>query len=115
MTENKINTTDEELVELAGSSIIGTPGGLKAQHAQAELTRRLMISINNSSKETSRYSDRLLDLTILLFFLAVIQIIISLKFASTSLEEWAIYSIIVICAISYIVIDINKIKKNKEK
>ncbi len=37
--------TNEELVNIAGSTVIGTPSGLKAQKVQAELNKRLMDSI----------------------------------------------------------------------
>jgi len=71
--------TNEELVRDAGETVIGTPSGLKAQHAQAELTKRLIISIDNLNKTTSCYSKVLIWLTVALGILAVIQIILFLK------------------------------------
>ena len=41
---------NEDLVKLAGGTVIGTPSGLKAQHAQAELTKRLLESIGELNK-----------------------------------------------------------------
>jgi len=77
------NLSHEKLVELAGKTVIGTPSGLEAQHAQAELTKRLMDSINSLNQSTSRYSDRLLDLTILLFMVALFQLLVSVSIIPT--------------------------------
>lgn len=52
---------DEELVKLAGGTVIGTPSGLKAQHAQAELSRRLMNAITELNATSSKYSGRLIQ------------------------------------------------------
>lgn len=79
MTENITNTPNEELVKQAGETVVGTPSGLKAQYAQAELTRRLMNSINNLNKISSKYSQRLIWLTIVLGILAAIQIYLLVK------------------------------------
>lgn len=78
------NLTGHELVKQAGETIIGTGSGLKAQHAQAELTRRLIESIDNLNKETSRYSMALINLTIILFVIALIQLMVSIYTSSTS-------------------------------
>lgn len=77
-TEYSVSTSDNTLVEIAGGTVLGTPSGLKAQHAQAELTRRLMVSIKNLDVTTSRYSKVLVALTIALTFLGVLQIILTL-------------------------------------
>lgn len=52
---------DEELVKLAGGTVIGTPSGLKAQHAQAELSKRLMNAITDLNATSSKYSGRLIQ------------------------------------------------------
>lgn len=70
--------TDEGLVEDAGQTVIGTPSGLKAQHAQAELTRRLINGIKHLDETTARYSKVLIWLTIGLGIFALIQIILFL-------------------------------------
>ncbi len=77
--ENKTvqEMTDIELVERVGSVAIGTPSGMKAQEAQAELTRRLMVSIQSMDKTTEHYSFRLLGLTYLLFMATVLLIVLT--------------------------------------
>ena len=52
------------------SRVIGTEAGLKSQFAQAELTRRLVVSIRDLDKTTSIYSKIIIALTILLGILA---------------------------------------------
>lgn len=114
MQEESIdNLTDKEFVELSGSVVAGTQSGLKAQRAQAELTRRLMSSINNLNKETSRYSDKLIDLTVILFVIAFLQLEVSLGTISASWKEWGIL-IITSCYILYRVIDYLN-KRNSKK
>lgn len=91
MTELDIKSvTDDELVQMSGSTTIGTGAGQKAQHAQAELMRRLMESITNLNKETSRYSQSIVDLTILLFAISFLQLLVSLKAISMSMTQWII-------------------------
>lgn len=70
--------TDEELVGDAGRVVVGTTSGLQAQHAQAELTRRLINSIKHLDATTSRYSRVLIWLTVELVIFALIQIILFL-------------------------------------
>ncbi len=72
-------TTDEELVKLTGETVIGTPSGLKAQHAQSELTRRLMKSIRSLDQTTVFYSKVLIGLTVGLAVLGIIQIYFFIK------------------------------------
>lgn len=70
-----LKKTDEELVGDAGRIVIGTPSGLGAQHAQAELTRRLIRSIDNLNTNTSYYSKILIGLTVAIGVLTLFQII----------------------------------------
>jgi hypothetical protein len=81
--------SDEKLVEIAGLPIPGQgqPDSRQIQ-AQAELTRRLMGSINNLNKETSRYSQTLVDLTVVLFVLGFFQLLVAIKSASSPEDEW---------------------------
>jgi hypothetical protein len=82
------NKTDEELVEIAGKDMLkisSVDSGIR-QKAQAELMRRLMNSIKDLNKTTSKYSKVLICLTVilivltaLLFIVAVIQICVSIK------------------------------------
>ena len=71
-----VSKTEEELVSDAGQTVIGTPSGLKAQHAQAELTRRLINSIKHLDETTSHYSRVLIWLTVILGIFALIQILL---------------------------------------
>ena len=57
------NMTVDQLVELAGDTVIGTPSGLKAQKAQAEINRRLIEALNASRDSTEKYSKWLIGLT----------------------------------------------------
>lgn len=66
--------TEEELVDDIGRNVIGTPSGLNAQFSQAELTRRLLVGIEDLNKATSRYSKIIIILTIVLGVFAIIQI-----------------------------------------
>ena len=78
MDERKISElTDEELVERTGSVAIGTPSGMRAQEAQAELTRRLTESMRAMDKTTEHYSFRLLGLTVLLLVATVVLIVLT--------------------------------------
>jgi len=70
------NMTDEELVSITGRATIGTPNGNRAQEAQAELTRRLMVSISKLENSSSKYSKSLVLLTIILGVLAAAQVIL---------------------------------------
>ena len=113
MPQNNFNNlSNKKLVESAGKTVIGTPSGLEAQHAQAELTKRLMDSINSLNKSTSRYSDRLLDLTILLFMIAFIQLLVSLGTISTSWKMW-IWLMVVVTYVVYYMLRI--LVKEREK
>lgn len=71
--------TEKELVGDVGTAVIGTPSGLKSQVAQAELTRRLIISIKSLDETTSFYSTIIVILTMVLGILAVFQIWLALK------------------------------------
>ena len=85
MTEDVTKLSDEELVQIVGEKVIGTPSGLEAQHAQAELNRRLINSINSFNKSTATYSEKLIDLTLILFAVALLQVTISVWSFS---EDW---------------------------
>ena len=68
--------TVDQLVELAGETVIGTPSGLKSQKAQAEINRRLIEALNDSKESTKEYSKRLEFLTWVLVGLTIILVII---------------------------------------
>ena len=68
------NKTDEEIVDFLSLA----PGHSHEISAQAEMMRRLKNTIQDLDKNTMRYSRRLIDLTILLFFVAFCQVLISI-------------------------------------
>ncbi len=75
--------SNEELVKTVGAVVIGTPSGLKAQEAQAELNRRLIekmealvTSLDKNNETTERFNRRTLQLTWAMAVLAVVQIVI---------------------------------------
>lgn len=79
MDDDTTQVKDIELVRRTSETVIGTPSGLKAQHAQAELMRRLIVSVDRLNASTSYYSKVLIWLTLILGILAVIQIILFFK------------------------------------
>lgn len=76
ITDIRIKTSDE-LVLIAGQKVIGTPSGMEAQQAQAELTKRLTDGITRLDQSTTKYSKVLMWLTIGLGVLAAIQIVLA--------------------------------------
>lgn len=66
----------DQLVELAGETVIGTPSGLKSQKAQAEINRRLIEALNASKESMTKYSKRIECLTWVLVGLTIILIIV---------------------------------------
>lgn len=67
--------SDDELVETSGSTAIGTTSGQKAQHAQAELIRRLMETIRDANETTTKYSKVMLAFTFVLFVISLLQLV----------------------------------------
>lgn len=83
MSMNKLKI--EEVVEAAGRTVVGTPSGLVSQQAQAELTKRLIDSneslrkaTEDNNKATAKYNSTMFDFTIILTFLAALQIVVSI-------------------------------------
>ena len=66
------NMDVDQLVNLAGKTVMGTLNGLQSQKAQAEINRRLIEALNESRDSTNRYSEKLLFLTWALVFLTVV-------------------------------------------
>lgn len=66
---------DEKDEELVNYSLGGDD---YSNAAQIEMMRRLKNAIENLDKNTKNYSGKLIDLTILLFFIALIQVVISI-------------------------------------
>ena len=76
MARNLTKFTNKKLVELIGDMTIGSPSIVKAQHIQAEITRRLIKSINSLNKSTTFLSWIIIVMT---FFMLVIAIFTFLK------------------------------------
>ena len=74
---NTREMTVDQLVELAGETVVGTSSGLKSQKAQAEINRRLIEALNTSQKSTEKYSKRLEYLTWMLVILTIVLVIIA--------------------------------------
>lgn len=69
--DNKLS--DEELVT-ASTETTGAHPSQRSLWAQAELTRRLMQSIQKLEKSTSRYSDVIIVLTFVLCVIGLLQL-----------------------------------------
>lgn len=76
--EDTRQMTVDQLVELAGDSVIGTPSGLKSQKAQAEINRRLIEALNASKESTDIYSEKILNLSLVLLLVAMAQLMVSI-------------------------------------
>lgn len=79
--------SDEELVEISGSVTVGTPSGLKAQKAQAELMRRNTEALNKSSETSERYSKVMLALTYVIIMISVGQFLFAINDSSNT-SDW---------------------------
>lgn len=84
---NKINSLDPRYVQLCSD----------------ELTRR----------SADRWSQKIVDLTILLFFIGFLQLFISLKSISTSWVQWLFLAILTSFAIFYVIRLVKSRKKKK--
>ena len=95
--DNCQSKTDEELVNYCAEGMV------YANAAQVEMMRRLKNAIENLDKNTKIYSGKLIDLTILLFFVALIQVLVSIMATPQSWITKISMSIIVMYAIYFIV------------
>lgn len=102
-------------MQIAGAAVIGTPSGLHAQRAQAELNKRLIEStdslkqsLDKNNEVTGRYNEIILNLTIAMALLSVFQIFMS---AFTTNFSWPIRIGFALAPIVIIVMSIG-IKRN---
>lgn len=94
MEDKNINEmTDAELVALAGSTVVGTPSGLKAQHAQAELTRRNTEALIESGKSADHYADKMMGLSLIVGLIALLQLMFEILSSSTTPFQKIIYAV----------------------
>lgn len=73
-----------------------------------------LFSDELSRRSTDRWSQKLVDLTILLFFIGFFQLFVSLKSISRSWIEWLFLSILILYGIAYVTRLITD-KKEKSK
>ncbi len=106
------NKKDEELVNLASETVIGTTSGLKSQGAQVEMMRRLKDSIEKFDGNTTRWSRVLTFVTIALLIIAIIQLVISIFLSGINPVAGLVVEVISLGAIAYF---INKVYKNFSK
>lgn len=86
----------------------------QSQQGQAELTMRLIESIEKLIASNKNYSDRILSLTMLLFILALFQLITAIISIPESIKSKWLLAIIVIVSIFYF-IDVATRKYGKPK
>ncbi len=97
MTENNhlenhiVQLSDDELVKIAGSTVIGTPSGQKAQLAQAELLRRNTNALIESGKSADHYADKMMGLSLIVGLIAFLQLIFEILSSSTTVMEKIVY------------------------
>ncbi len=109
------NFSNEELVKIAGQTGVGTISGLKSQEAQAELNKRLIESLKNlsnkldeSAQDTEKYNFVIVNLTIAMMFLAVVQVVVSVLALNAT---WLIRGLYVLIALVVIVLTLKNMKK----
>jgi hypothetical protein len=79
MTINYKGKSDDELVQIIFVSAgQGGPKNAELESAKAELNKRLLSSLVNLNKSTTKYSKWLVRLTIVLALLVIAQIIIAI-------------------------------------
>lgn len=101
---------DEELVkEIERANNFGS------RAIQAEIMVRLKGSIDKMSRSTDFYSDRLLDLTILLFLIAFVQLLISFRPLLNSWGQWIIAAIIFSLGMYFILQSMLKDREKRER
>ena len=103
---------DTDLVRIAGMDDYPT---VTPQHAQAELTRRLMESMRGMNTSTSRYSDILIILTIMLMILGMLQLMATiLRLPDSPTLRFIIFTMVVgffVCAGYFVIKDYFRDKK----
>lgn len=70
--------SDDDLVRASTETVGGAPSQ-RSLFAQSELRRRLMESIRALDRTTSRYSQILIGLSVVIGLIALIQLCVSLK------------------------------------
>lgn len=91
------NKTDEELVFEAGRA-------REIDSASVEMTRRLKNEIKKFNDNSTRYSEVLIGLTLILFGVAYFQLIFSLRTITSNWIEWIFFIVIISFGIYFSVI-----------
>ena len=89
--------TDEELVFEAGRA-------REIDSASVEMTRRLKNEIKKFNDNSTRYSEALIGLTLILFGVSYFQLIISLRTITSNWIEWIFFIVIISFGIYFSVI-----------
>lgn len=72
---------NKKISDMSDKELVGVVERIEAigpKSAQAELTRRLIKSMNTLDKSTSRYSKIIIGLTLVLLLVALMQITVSI-------------------------------------
>ena len=99
---------DDEIVNFLSTS----PGHSHEIAAQAEMMRRLKNAIEKLDKNTKNYSGKLIDLTILLFSVALIQIFVSIMVIP---ETWLVRISLILMVLYFIYFIIRRVLEKKSK
>lgn len=99
--KNVFELTDKELVEQAGRTTVGTPSGLSAQLAHAELTRRNTEALIESSKSADRYADKMMGLSLIVGLIALLQLMFEILSSTTTPLEKSIYAVGALALIAF--------------
>ena len=107
--------TDQELVNETSHwyDKLAIQASVEMSRRLKESTNQLNDSIKNLDETTSRYSQRLVNLTIILFVVGFLQLIVTIGTISASWREWVMLSIIAFIFIFYAIKILNRHKKNR--
>lgn len=96
------NLSDIELIEELDKATYGG-GDVYRDLIKAILDKRLKITIQDLDRNTRNYSGRLIGLTVLLFFVALIQVFVSVMAIPAAWFIRISIFLVVVCIIYYIV------------
>ncbi|MCX6764360.1 MAG: hypothetical protein NTU58_01495 [Candidatus Nealsonbacteria bacterium] len=87
----------EEIKKISDSELVNKAERGYKDIAYAELIRRLIVALNNSSKSSEEYSKRNLILSVALFFIGYMQLITTIITSQISnFNKIALFTIIII-------------------
>lgn len=109
--------TDQELVNETSHwyDKLAIRASVEMSRRLKESTNQLNDSIKNLDETTSRYSQRLVNLTIILFVVGFLQLIVTIGTISASWREWVMLSVIAFILIFYAVKTLTRHKRSNNK